>query len=177
MARIFHIATAADWTAALASGGYTTSTMGRSLVEEGFIHASRADQWQGVRSRYYADVTEPLVLLVIDTDRLTSPVVEEAAGDSGETFPHVYGPINPSAVVQTIPLDGRPAPTSDESFSQLFMGEVFHRVVLAIIAMTTAVVGALVGAAVEPDLGPSVGLLAGLAVGVLLAVVVHRRRR
>lgn len=176
MPRIFHIATVADWTAAQASGAYTTSTIGRTLVEEGFIHASRADQWQGVRARYYADATEPLVLLVIDTERLTSPVVEEAVGDGAETFPHVYGPIDPAAVVQTIPLDGRPVPT-DESFSQLFMGEVFHRVVLALIAMTTAVAGALVGATVEPDLGPSVGLLAGLAVGVLLAVAFHRRRR
>lgn len=177
MARIFHIAAAADWTAAQASGSYTTSTIGRSLVEEGFIHASRADQWQRVRSRCYADATDPLVLLVIDTEQLTSPVVEEVAGNGDETFPHVYGPINPSAVVQTIPLDGRPAPTSDASFSQLFMSEVFHRVVLALIAMTTAVVGALVGAAVERDLGPSVGLLIGLAVGVLLAILVHRRRR
>ncbi|GEP34482.1 hypothetical protein NSZ01_22500 [Nocardioides szechwanensis] len=177
MVQIFHIATVADWAAAQTSGGYTTSTIGRTLVEEGFIHASRADQWQGVRSRFYADVTEPLVLLVIDTERLSSPVVEEAADESGETFPHVYGPINPSAVVQTIPLDGRQAPTTDASFSQLFMGEVFHRVVLAIIAMITAVVGALVGAVVEPDLGPSVGLLIGLAVGVLFAIVVHRRRR
>lgn len=177
MPRIFHIATVADWTAAQASGGYTTSTIGRTLVEEGFIHASRADQWQGVRSRFYADVTEPLVLLVIDPDRLTSPVVEEAVGEGGETFPHVYGPLNPSAVVQTIPLDGRHAPTSDDgSFSRLFIGEMVHRVVLAVIAMTTAVVGALVGAAVEPDLGPSVGLLIGLVIGVLLAVLFHRRR-
>jgi uncharacterized protein (DUF952 family) len=176
MSRIFHLATVADWAAAQASGGYTTSTIGRTLVEEGFIHASRADQWQGVRSRYYADVTEPVVLLVIDTDRLTSPVVEEAVGEGGETFPHVYGPINPSAVVQTIPLDDRPDPT-DASFSELFVGEVVHRVVLAVVAMTTAVVGALVGAALEPELGPSVGLLIGLAAGVVLAYAVHRRRR
>ena len=49
--RIFHIATVADWEAAQRSGSYTTSTLGRTLVEEGFIHASRADQWQGVRQR------------------------------------------------------------------------------------------------------------------------------
>ena len=62
------------------------------LPSEGFIHASRADQWTGVRDRFYADVTEPLVLLHIDTDLLDVPVVEEPAvpGDS-ETFPHIYG--------------------------------------------------------------------------------------
>ena len=86
--RIFHIATATDWAAAQASGSYTTSTRGVSLADEGFIHASREDQWEGVRDRYYADVAEPLVLLAIDTDLLDVPVVEEEV-PGGETFPHV----------------------------------------------------------------------------------------
>ena len=107
--RIFHIATVADWEAAQASGAYTTSTRGVTLEQEGFIHASRADQWQGVRERFYAGVTEPLLLLVIETDLLTSPVVEEVPADATESFPHVYGPINTSAVVETIPLDDDPA--------------------------------------------------------------------
>lgn len=107
--RIFHIATAADWDAAQRSGSYTTSTLGRTLAEEGFIHASRADQWQGVRERFYAGVAESLLLLVIETELLTSPVVEEVAPDADESFPHVYGPINASAVVQTIPLEDVPS--------------------------------------------------------------------
>lgn len=103
--RIFHIATVADWEAAQRSGSYTTSTLGRTLAEEGFIHASREDQWRGVRDRFYADVTEPLVLLAIDTDRLASPIVEEAPGEGVvETFPHIYGPVDVSAVVETVPL-------------------------------------------------------------------------
>ena len=103
--RIFHIATLADWTDAQASGAYTTSTVGVTLEEEGFLHASRADQWEGVRARYYADVDEPLVLLEIDTDLLDVPVVEEVpAPGMTETFPHVYGAIAPSAVVAARPL-------------------------------------------------------------------------
>ena len=39
--RIFHIATAADWAEAQRTGSYTTSTRGRSLEQEGFVHASR----------------------------------------------------------------------------------------------------------------------------------------
>jgi uncharacterized protein (DUF952 family) len=103
MARIFHIATVADWEAAQESGSYTTSTRGRTLAEEGFIHASRADQWPQVQERYYADVTEPLLLLVIDPERLDVPLVEEEV-PGGETFPHLYGPLTPAAVVQTLPL-------------------------------------------------------------------------
>jgi len=104
MGYLFHIATVADWQAALQSGSYTTSTRGRSLAEEGFIHASRAEQWPQVHRRFYADVTEPLLLLVIDADLLDVPLVEEEV-PGGETFPHLYGPLRPAAVVQTVPLE------------------------------------------------------------------------
>lgn len=104
MSRIFHIATAADWEAAQRSGRYTTSTRGHTLLEEGFIHASRADQWPAVRQRFYADVTEPLLLLVIETDLLDVPLVEEEV-PGGETFPHLYGPLAPAAVVHVVPLE------------------------------------------------------------------------
>ena len=103
--RIFHLATKADWEAAQESGAYSTSTYGVTLAQEGFIHASRADQWEGVRERFYADVQEPLVLLEIDTDLLDVPVVEEPpAPGVVEVFPHVYGAIPPAAVVAVRPL-------------------------------------------------------------------------
>jgi glutathione S-transferase len=103
--RIFHIATLADWQQAQASGAYTTSTRGVTLEEEGYIHASRVDQWEGVRGRFYADVTEPLVLLEIDTELLDVPVVEEVpAPGMTETFPHVYGAIPSAAVVAVTTL-------------------------------------------------------------------------
>jgi len=103
--RIFHIATAADWAQARQSGAYTTSTVGVTLEQEGYLHASREDQWPGVRERYYADATEPLVLLEIDTDLLDVPWVEELpAPHATETFPHIYGPLSPDAVVAVTPL-------------------------------------------------------------------------
>jgi glutathione S-transferase len=103
--RIYHIATKADWDRARQEGEYTTSTHGVSLEEEGFIHASRADQLEGVRERYYSDVEEPLVLLEIDTDLLDVPWVEEPpAPDVDQTFPHIYGPLKPEAVVSAVPV-------------------------------------------------------------------------
>jgi uncharacterized protein (DUF952 family) len=95
--RIFHIATLADWRDAEASGTYAMSTLGRTLEEEGFIHAARHDQVPAVRDRYYADVTDPLVVLEIETDRLEAEVKDEQVGD--EVYPHVYGPIPAAAVV------------------------------------------------------------------------------
>ena len=101
MERIFHLALAADWAAAQEAGDYRISTLGRTLEQEGFIHASREDQWPGVRERFYADVTEPLVLLEIDPVLLTAEVREEHVPGTSETFPHVYGPIDLRAVVGT----------------------------------------------------------------------------
>ena len=99
------MATAPDWQRALDRGSYTTSTLGRPLAEEGFIHASRSDQWEGVLARFYADVAEPLVLLEIDTELLDVPMVEEPpAPGITETFPHVYGAIPVGAVVGVRPL-------------------------------------------------------------------------
>ena len=104
MATIFHIALASDWADAEATGSYTISTRGRTLAEEGFIHASRAEQWRAVRDRFYGDVTEPLLLLEIDTDLLDVPLVEEEAPGTGETFPHLYGPLSTAAVLRAVPF-------------------------------------------------------------------------
>ena len=101
---IYHCSLVSDWTAATAAGEYTVSTRGRTLQEEGFLHASYAGQVDGVLARYYTDVTEPMVLLVIDPDRLTVPLIPEAPSGSQETFPHIYGPLDTAAVVEVLPL-------------------------------------------------------------------------
>jgi uncharacterized protein (DUF952 family) len=136
--RIFHIATAADWRRTLESGTYTTSTVGRTLEEEGFIHASRRDQVKGVFDRYYASLGEDLVLLTIDTARLTGADVRvEPVGD--DTYPHVYGPINRSAVVDVVPLDRH---GGAETLMSLWIKGMAVRmgIALAVMAAVTAVV-------------------------------------
>ena len=70
MSVIYHIATRGDWERARRSGEYTTSTVGRTLAEEGFIHASGQGQVNGVANRYYRDVPDELLVLVIDTERV-----------------------------------------------------------------------------------------------------------
>lgn len=95
--RIFHIATLDDWKQAQETGTYATSTYGRTLEQEGFIHAARHDQVPTVRDHHYAEVTEPLIVLEVDTDLLDADVRDEQVGD--EIYPHVYGPIPTEAVV------------------------------------------------------------------------------
>jgi uncharacterized protein (DUF952 family) len=102
--RIFHIAFAADWEAALADGEYRVSTRGRTLEEEGFIHcSSSAQQVRRVAGTFYAGA-DGLVLLTIDPFLVGAPVRWEPVGDSGEEYPHIYGPLPVGAVVAVHPL-------------------------------------------------------------------------
>jgi uncharacterized protein (DUF952 family) len=109
--RIFHVASASDWQQAQQTGAYTTSTRGVTLEQEGFLHAARSEQVPGVFERYYRDAGEPLVLLTIETDQLEVPWREDPVGD--DTFPHVYGPLAPEAVVAVDPLDEDGHPVRD----------------------------------------------------------------
>lgn len=99
--RIYHIAIKADWEQATRTGRYTISTHGRTLDQEGFIHAAREEQVPGVLARFYDGVTEDLVVLEIETDRLDVPWREDDV--DGTTFPHIYGPLVTRAVVDIRP--------------------------------------------------------------------------
>ena len=99
---IYHLAEVPAWDRALATGTYTQSTLGRTLIEEGFIHCSEESQWPATRERYYAAYPDELVLLTIDEDRLNHPLVREVGNPrTGERFPHLYGELDVAAVVAT----------------------------------------------------------------------------
>ena len=98
--KIFHVAAAADWQVAQSIGTYDRSTLGAPLMAGEYIHAAYRHQLRTVRNRFFAEVYTPLVLLEIDTDRLTSPVVHEQPAPGVEAiYPHIYGPLNIDAVV------------------------------------------------------------------------------
>ena len=94
---LFHITPQNDWDAAVARGAYRAA----SLETEGFIHLSTDAQWRKTLERFFRG-REGLVLLVIDPSRLTHEVRFEAA--DGERFPHLYGPLDLVAVIETRPL-------------------------------------------------------------------------
>ncbi len=81
------------------------STRGRTLQEEGFIHLSLPHQLPGVARMLYGDGGRGLVVLVVDPARLAAPVRYEAMKPGGEEFPHLYGPLPVSAVVEVRPLE------------------------------------------------------------------------
>jgi len=114
MSIIYHIAAAADWEQARRDGQYTTSTRGRTLAEQGFIHGSTAAQVAPVANMVYKGEPD-LLVLVIDTDRVAPEIRYEQVPGWDAPFPHIYGPLNADAVVETLPL--APGPGGDFSFA------------------------------------------------------------
>lgn len=86
---------AADWAAAQEAGEYRWSTLGKSLDEVGFIHASTPEQVTATAARVYGPGATDLVVLVMDDDEIRAagtPVVYEDGGN-GQLYPHIYGPV------------------------------------------------------------------------------------
>jgi uncharacterized protein (DUF952 family) len=92
---IFHLAAHEDWERASSAGRYTTA----SLHDDGFIGCSTATQHAAVANARFAGRTD-LVLLLIDPDRLASPIRIEPPDTAGAAFPHVDGPVDLDAVFE-----------------------------------------------------------------------------
>jgi uncharacterized protein (DUF952 family) len=83
------------------------STRGRTLEEQGFIHAGDAEQVAPVANMIYGS-DQGLVVLVIDEDRLVPEVRYEDVQGWDSPFPHIYGAVNADAVVDVRPLERDP---------------------------------------------------------------------
>lgn len=92
---IFHLAVDREWDV----GNYRPE----SLVSEGFIHCSTAAQLTDVANALYSGRRD-LVLVTIDEPSVTAPIVWEDCYETGQRFPHIYGSINPEAVIEVAPF-------------------------------------------------------------------------
>ena len=108
MTTILHITSMPEWQTALDVGAYRAP----SLEKDGFIHCSTREQVLPVANNFYRGQTD-LVLLVIDTNKLTAPLKFEGPinpqtgqpeTDVHDLFPHVYGAINLDAVTKIVPF-------------------------------------------------------------------------
>lgn len=106
MNRIFHITTAREAVEARRSATYAPAAFGA----DGFIHCSYRRQVRDVANRLFVGRSD-LVLFEIEPTRLVCPIVEENLESGAELFPHLYGRLPMSAVVQIHPFpcgaDGR----------------------------------------------------------------------
>jgi uncharacterized protein (DUF952 family) len=92
--RIYHIVLPDTWKKFANEAHYKAE----SLDTEGFIHCSFAGQLDDVLERYYSGA-ERVLILEIESDDLSSPLVEEPSTNS-EIYPHIYGPINEDAIIE-----------------------------------------------------------------------------
>ncbi|MFE0642706.1 DUF952 domain-containing protein [Streptomyces sp. NPDC058877] len=116
---IYHVVTPADWSAR-PEEPYAPA----SLAEEGFVHCSPdAPTTLAVVNAFYRTVSRPLLVLVLDEDRIAARTEWEAAVPSpppgvpeGTLFPHVFGPIERDAVDRVLEVvwdeDGRATGTT-----------------------------------------------------------------
>lgn len=92
---VYHIASRDDWSVAQKTGRYCAS----SLKSEGFIHFSTLEQCAGTANLYYSS-EDSLLFLTISTQKLTAELRWEKSRNDA-LFPHLYGPLNVDAVLNT----------------------------------------------------------------------------
>ena len=64
---------------------------------DGFIHCTNGiDQLVDVANMFYVTDAREFRVLILDAGRITSDVRYD---DDGQLFPHIYGPLNTSAVI------------------------------------------------------------------------------
>ena len=90
---IYHIVLPEVWEIFKAEKFYEAA----SLKTEGFIHCSYSEQLETVLKRYYKNEKQVLILSV-DANLLTSKLIAEPS-TNGEIYPHIYGRINRTAIV------------------------------------------------------------------------------
>lgn len=103
MTRLLHITDRPGWESAQETGEYRISTRGMTLEQQGFIHCSLPHQLRTVAEAFYSDLDD-LIVLVIDSEQVGSPIKFEIPEPGADEFPHLYGPLPTSAVTEVIPV-------------------------------------------------------------------------
>ena len=96
MTVIFKIAPDTLWREALDAGRFTGAPID---MADGYIHFSAADQVRETAERYFGGQSN-LVLVAVDGDKLGDGLKWEPSR-GGALFPHLYGPLDLSAVIWT----------------------------------------------------------------------------
>ena len=97
MSRIYHITSDARWYDAQNVGKYIPP----GFAKEQFIHCSYGHQLLTVAHRFYHGQSG-LVILVIESFKINSSLIEENLEGGIELYPHLYGVLPIKAVVEAI---------------------------------------------------------------------------
>jgi uncharacterized protein (DUF952 family) len=104
---IYHLVTEGEFRAQVKGNAYVPAR----FEQNGFIHCTGdLDTLLAVANDYFSGVEEPVLVLIIETAKLTAEVrFEQPAPVTGggashlegaQLFPHIYGPLNLDAVTE-----------------------------------------------------------------------------
>ena len=101
---IYHLAPIEYFHAQLPERPYVPAGFDR----EGFIHCTQGDeQLVIVANHYYRDDDRSFLVVVIDAELVTAEIKYEP-GPDGALYPHLYGPLNRSAIVSVLRMPRLP---------------------------------------------------------------------
>jgi len=95
LTRIYKLIDRKAWERALSLGRFDGAGVD---LRDGYIHFSTAAQ-AGETARRYFQGQSDLLMLTLETEALGDLRWEPARG--GDLFPHLYGPLDPSLVIET----------------------------------------------------------------------------
>lgn len=79
-----------------------TDSFGKNYLEtDGFIHCSPIEYFWRITPNF-KDIKEPLVLLCLDTEKINAVIKWEDGDNCGREYPHIYGEINTSAIINVL---------------------------------------------------------------------------
>lgn len=95
----FHLVPTPVWDSQKSQPQYTPE----AYDTDGFIHCTDGlDQLLTVANLFYTSDARPFTTLVLAVSEITSPIRYD---DPDQLFPHIYGPLNTSAVRDELPVD------------------------------------------------------------------------
>ena len=95
----YHLAPTEVWDRQKSAPEYTPE----AYVRDGFIHCTDGlDQLLKVANMFYVADPRPFITLVLAVSEISAPIRYE---DSDRLFPHIYGPLNTSAVRGQLQVD------------------------------------------------------------------------
>jgi len=109
---LFHITTRKELNECQKQGNYEPE----SLETEGFIHCSSGSQLQETANRLFPG-KDKILLLVIDATTLRESLKYEKDQETGEEFPHIYGPLHTNAIIDKIDIKAEKDGSFDISFT------------------------------------------------------------
>jgi uncharacterized protein (DUF952 family) len=96
---LYKIMSEQEWETAQAQGIYEGSEVDR---KDGFIHLSAAHQVRTTAQKHFSGRADLLLVSVLEKNLGKNLKWEASRGD--DLFPHIYGPLQPDAISEVVPL-------------------------------------------------------------------------